>query len=551
MAAAKNRRFTKAKTKKPPVDPLEGPKLALSGQIVTMDASARVLKNGAVFIEKGSIVAVTNADAAPPQGFEDVEVVDTEGTIYPGLIELHNHLSYNILRLWDVPRKFGNRGNWAGTPDYQTLVSGPMGVIGRTSGLLPAVVRYVECKCLLGGVTTSQGIELFSNQGARRFYRGIVRNVEQTGDPALPEASTRIADVDAADAQSFLGRLAQKKCFLLHLAEGLGQTARNHFLSLEFKKGHWAISPSLAGIHCTALEKSDFDVMAEKGASMIWSPLSNLLLYGGTAPIQDAKKAGVRIGIGSDWSPSGSKNLLGELKVAHLVSQESGAVLSDRDILALATTNAAAILHWEDRLGSIEPRKYADLLVLSGAPQDPYGALINAAETAIQMVMIHGVARYGTPDLMKSMGAKGEKLTVGGQNRMLNLAQSTADPDVDPISLDQARTTLKKTLKNLPNLKLRAAPAALLHTRATQPLAWFLALDELAPTGMDVRPHLPWKGRPTMLAAKGEPVKAAPKLKPLELDPISVADDEAFLELIGNERNLPAFVSHGLPLLYK
>jgi 5-methylthioadenosine/S-adenosylhomocysteine deaminase len=256
----------------PPIDPLEGPKFALSGQIVTMNKAHNVLRNGTVFIEEGAIVAVNREGQPAPTGFEDVAALDTGGTIYPGLIELHNHLSYNILPLWDVPKKYENRNNWAGTSEYQTLISGPMGIVGRTPGLLPAVVRYVECKCLLGGVTTSQGIELFSNAGARRFYRGIVRNVEQTNDPALPEAGTRIADVDAHDAQSFLARLAQKKCFLLHLAEGLDDTARKHFLSLEFEPGKWAIAPSLSGIHCTALEQSDFEVMAGKGASMMVSP---------------------------------------------------------------------------------------------------------------------------------------------------------------------------------------------------------------------------------------------------------------------------------------
>jgi len=538
----------KTGSKKSPIDPLEGPKFALSGQIVTMDAARSVLKSGTVFIEQGGIVAVRKPDEAVPAGFESVPVVDTQGTIYPGLIELHNHLSYNILRLWNVPKKFGNRGQWAGIPDYRTLISGPMSLIGQTPGLLPAVVRYVECKCLMGGVTTSQGVELFSNKGARRFYRGIVRNVEQTGDPAMPEVGTRIADVDASDAQSFLARLGSKRCFLLHLAEGMDVTARNHFLSLEFKPGEWAIAPSLAGIHCTALEKPDFYVMAQKGASMIWSPLSNLLLYGGTARIAEARQAGVRMGIGSDWSPSGSKNLLGELKLAHLVSQEAGGILSDSDILALATTNAAAILNWQDRLGSIEAGKRADLLVIGGASQDPYGALLKAKESSIQLVMINGVARFGAPALMLSLGSSGEGVTVGGVKRLLYLEQKTSDPDVALISLDQARTKLAKTLKDLPQLK----PQAPLLTRFEQPLTWFLALDELSPTGMDVRHHLPMMGRPTMAAARGPIATKAgpPKLIPLELDPITAVDDSDFLGRLGQEANLPAFVKEGLPLLY-
>ena len=534
-----------------PIDPLEGPKLALAGQIVTMDSTRRILKKGTVFIEKGGVAALRSEGEPSPPGFEAVPVVDTQGTIFPGLIELHNHLSYDILQLWNVPKKYGNRGQWAGIPEYQQLISGPMKLIGTIPGLMPAVVRFVECKCLLSGVTTSQGIELYSNKGARRFYRGIVRNVEQTDDPGLPEAATRIPDVEANDAEKFLARLGQKKCFLLHLAEGLDTTARSHFLSLEFKPGEWAVAESLAGIHCTGLEKSDYNILKDKGASMVWSPFSNLLLYGGTAEVIAAKEAGIRIGMGSDWSPSGSKNLLGELKVAHLFSRENGGIFSDEDIVALVTTNAAAILQWQDRLGSIEAGKRADFLVIEGTPPDPCGALIRAAEHSIQLVMINGVARYGTPEIMNQLGASGEKLTVGGKKKILYLVQKTADPDVAPISLKQAKVKLRKALKDLPNLKPPAVVPAK-RTGVEPPLQWFLALDELAPTGMDVRPHLPMGGRPTMSDARGPLVlsKAAVKLKPLQLDAMTVADDADFLTRVAEAKNLPDYIKQGLPLLY-
>ena len=140
----------------PPVDAMDGPRLALAGQIVTMDAARTVLKTGVVYLEKGVIVAVQDKAAPPPADFAGVPVTETGGTIYPGLIDLHNHLSYNILQLWDVPKQFGNRGQWAGIPEYRNNISGPMQVIGQTPDLLASVVRYVEVKCLIGGVTTTQ-----------------------------------------------------------------------------------------------------------------------------------------------------------------------------------------------------------------------------------------------------------------------------------------------------------------------------------------------------------------------------------------------------------
>jgi cytosine/adenosine deaminase-related metal-dependent hydrolase len=542
-------------TKRPPIDPLEGPKIVLAGDVVTMDDQLTVIRGGKLFIEKGAIVAVQAAGAPAPAGFETVPVVATGGTIYPGLIELHNHLSYNVLPLWQVPKKYSNRDQWSGTPEYRKLVSGPMTVMGKSPGLLPALVRYVEAKCLLGGVTTSQGIALFSNAGVRRFYRGIVRNVEATDDADLPEAATRIADVEAQDANAFLGRLKRESCFLLHLSEGTNPAAREHFLALQVAAGQWAITRALAGIHCAALAPADFAVLGQLGGAMIWSPLSNLLLYGATADIKAARASNVRVGIGSDWSPSGSKNLLGELKVAFLVGQQVGGI-DAADVVAMATRNAARILGWDKAIGTLEAGKRADLLVIDGISPTPYEALVRAKETDLALVMINGVARFGRANLMKALAANGEQITVGGQARMVFFVQETQDPDVAAIGLGDAQKKLKSALARLPALAAeleKPKPVARLRARP-EPVVWQLALDELTHTGVDLRHHLPSaKGRkPTgaTRVAAASTKKLSEILEPVDLDPLTVADDADFLASIGNQKNLPAFVRDHLAALY-
>ena len=441
--------------KKPPVDPLTGPKLALTGQVVTMDETFSTRSRGTVYIDQGGIVAVHDAAQPPPAGFEATRAVDVGGTIFPGLIELHNHLAYNALSLWHVPRLFTNRGQWGATGEYQRLVTGPMKVLGLTEDVMPSLVRYVECKCLVGGVTTSQGIELFSNAGARRYYRGIVRNVEQTDEPNLPEAVTRIADVDAKSPERFLARLKKQSCLLLHLSEGVDQTARKHFRALQLPSGEWAITSALAGIHCAGLLNEDFRVFGQREASMVWSPMSNLLLYGATSRVKSARQNGVRIGLGSDWAVSGSKNLLGELKVARLASDAMDTGFSDRDLVAMATREAASILGWQNVLGSIQSGARADLIVLNGTSSDPYKALVHAAETAISLVMINGVPRFGTSTLMTRLGADGERVSIGGRQRMLFMKQESADEVVSGISLGQAKRTLVDALRRLPELAAR------------------------------------------------------------------------------------------------
>lgn len=527
---------------------------ALEGRVVTMDPLSTVLERGTVYVEGDSIVAVIPTGAPPPPGFDNVSPVATRGTIYPGLIDLHNHLSYDALTLWDVPEKYTNRDQWGREPDYRRLISGPMQVLGRTPGYPEAVVRYVECKCLLGGVTTAQGISLSSNQGIRSFYRGVVRNVEDTDDPDLPEAGTRIGDVEAEGAEEFLERLRESSCLLLHLSEGRDERARQHFEALRMQDGGWAITPALAGIHCAALTAEDFRVLADNGGAMVWSPLSNLLLYGETADIRAAKESGVRIGVGSDWSPSGSKNLLGELKVARVISAEQGLGFSDRELLAMATRNAAEILRWDKTLGSIEAGKRADMLVVYGRSGDPYARLLEASETAISLVVIDGVPRYGNKRLMGNFGPGTERWRVGSAERVLNLAQETANTVVGALRLSEARDRLREGMDELPELarRLEEPKRALVAGAAPQ---WSLVLDHEEPPGMAIRPHLPLGSADGQTAPRLADIMAiqAPLsqvLGPLELDPLTVADDPDFLDRLTRQPNLPDYLKKALPDLF-
>ena len=424
------------------------------GRVVTMNGRSDVHDPGRVYVDGTTIVAVRPAAKPAPDGWDDARLVRTGDTIYPGLIELHNHLSYNALPLWQTPQRFTNRGQWMRHRDYRRFVSGPASVLGRTGGFLEAVVRYVEAKCLLGGVTTSQGIALASNMGIRRYYKGLVRNVEDTDDDALPAAATRVADVEAGSARAFLKTLNRSSSLLLHLAEGVDKPAREHFKSLRIGTDEWAITPSLCGIHCAGLTGRDYQIFRARGGSMVWSPLSNLLLYGGTADIERARAENLPVALGSDWSPSGSKNLLAEMKVAWLVSEARGGVFTPRELVAMATVNPARMLKWDAAVGSLEPGKRADMVVVDGRSGDPYEHLLKARESAITLVVVDGQPRYGQPSLMRpfTAGRTAEGRTVGGADRVLDLTDALGDPVVGALSLADAEARLAEGLRTLPEL---------------------------------------------------------------------------------------------------
>src|SRR5215210_1310569 len=527
---------------------------ALEGRVVTVDSSFHEFERGTVYVDGGRIAAIAPTGAPPPPGFQEAPVISTRGTIYPGLIDLHNHLSYDALTLWRVPRLYTNRDQWGGHPDYRKLISGPMSVLGKTPGFVEAVVRYVECKCLLGGVTTAQGVALFSNQGIQRYFRGVVRNVEETGEDDLPDAATKISDVEAEDAEKFLERLRDSSCLLLHLSEGTDERARERFEALRMADGDWAITPALAGIHCAALGPEDFGVLGEHGGAMVWSPLSNLLLYGQTADVGAAREAGVPIALGSDWSPSGSKNLLGELKVARLVAAEQNIGFSDRELVAMATREAAKILKWDGALGSLEAGKRADLTILYGRSKEPYANLLEARETDIALVVIDGVPRVGNERLMSSFGPVTERWRVGSAGRALNLSQENADPVVGALTLREARARLRDGLSRLPELARQLeelTPAAL----ADAGPEWSLVLDHEEPPGTAIRPHFSADPAVESTALRlteimAISVRLSELLIPLQLDPPTVSDDSAFFGRLADESNLPDYVSDGLPTLF-
>lgn len=520
------------------INPLIDP-YVLEGRLVTMGHQG-VLPKGAVYIHGGVIQGVQPAAQPPPAGFASAPRVRTGGSIYPGFIELHNHLSYNAMPLWDVPRRYSNNGQWKNHEDYPRLITKPSQVLGRTAGVVEALIRYVECRCMLGGATTSQGITLSSSPGIQSFYAGIVRNVEDSDDPTLPNAGTSIANPSVDGAAEFLAKLQNETCYLQHLSEGKDDTARGWFLRLRLDDVDWAVTEALCGIHSAALNEDDLRLIAARGGSIVWSPLSNYLLYGDTIDLPAAKASAVLMGIGSDWAPSGTKNVLGEMKVAWLASREAGDIFTAEEIVAMATRNAARILKWDHALGTIESGKRADLVCVDAQPGDDFLRLIEARETSLTLVLINGVPRVGQARLMHPFGPGTEEIRVGRSTRVLNLADDRAHPLVQGLTLAEAIIRLRTAMADLPAL------AQALDEQGDSGL--FSGSADAAGNTWRVLFEFEQEADEADLARAAEPLSFY--VQPMTLDGITVADDPTFLRNLVAARNLPTFVKKGLPPLY-
>ena len=512
------------------------PLTVLCGTVATLDAAGTIHQDACICIEGQLIRAVVPAGTALPPEFAGVAPLDTQGTIFPGLIELHNHLTYNELPLWTVPALYTNRNQWRlSEPTYNYDVAWPAKILAQNADkdYPRSIARFAECRALFGGVTTSQGIGTVSTSGQRGLYQSLVRVVEGPLDPAWPAARNQTLDFSTPQISSDLEPALQRGSpFIYHLAEGTDADAHQRFLDLQYQPGSWAVAPDLITIHCVGCAAADFARLAG-AAGMVWSPLSNLLLYGQTADVAAAKQAGVSISLGSDWSPSGSKNLLGELKIAKIVSDQAGGLFSNEELVRMVTSTPARMVRWDRYVGSVEAGKVADLLVLSGAAADPYGKLIAASETDIRLVLIGGEVRLGeTPLVTPSSGAQ-EAVTIGGKGYTLDLNIST-DP-LAGMSFAAAAAKLQYGLANMPQLGAAfGASHALLLTQKAAP-SWTLELDlDWIPS--ETRVHL-------LAAAAGID---ASKLHAMALEPATAVDDPAFIGKLKANRNIPAAVKAAL-----
>lgn len=458
----------------PAFDPARG--LLLRGTIVTMDDEHDVIENGSVLVRDGRIVAVWRGKKAPAgTHLDDALVVDAGPStlIFPGMINLHDHPTFSMLPLWPAPSShvqpaagrplgtepYANRYQWnrmlgAAPPEERRLVDSPQFALSPQGLDLQAqTVKYAEVEALLGGETSLQGApSMPATDGL------LARNVDSAnfGRARIESYVPPIDGLTGPALDLLLGRIRNggTDAWLVHLAEGVRDgdrrpndptSSRAEFTSLQAKG---LLADTTVVVHGVGLEAADFELMRAAasartdgsgdglGAKLVWSPLSNLLLYGRTANAYEALAAGVLVSLGTDWTPSGSRNLLGELKVADIALRDPNVLGASRDLLpqfALAgahgrraadaeraldrwlvdmvTRNPARTVRWYDEVGSIEAGKVADLLIVAdpehvrrdGATDSPYRSLIDATERDVRLVLVCGEPLAGDVALMKQL----------------------------------------------------------------------------------------------------------------------------------------------------
>jgi cytosine/adenosine deaminase-related metal-dependent hydrolase len=192
--------------------------------------------------------------------------------------------------------------------------------------------------------------------------------------------------------------------FITHLAEGFDKESIGAVDNLE-KLG--VLDKHCLLVHCIGLSDGDIKKVARAGASVSWCGASNMLMFNVTCKIRKLLKAGINVAIGTDSAATGSYNILEEMRYdRELFRRMYGEDLPPKTIFEMVTVNAARAFKMEDRTGSLEEGKWADILVLKGRRDDPYDNLVSSAMKDIELLTLAGKPLYGDFRFLELLGGK-------------------------------------------------------------------------------------------------------------------------------------------------
>ncbi|MGI9221556.1 MAG: amidohydrolase family protein [Woeseiaceae bacterium] len=377
--------------------------------IGTVLAQDQVLLNGSVLIDADGRIAEVGCDL--PQDAHTTVLACPGAIVSPGFVNPHDHIFYNhVAPSAPVNERYDHRHQWR------------LGLEGHSQ---PAYERattneqlaWSELRQILGGTTSISGLG---------GVPGLTRNLEDAqldGDLAQPAAFATVFPLSDAEgrmladgcdypepvpAESFAGAGS----FQAHVAEGVDARANNEIgcvmqLLEEFEQ-------PTAFVHFIAASADDAVALQQSNANVVWSPRSNIALYGHTADVTLFGRLGINIALSTDWLPSGSMNMLRELHCAASFSNTYlDGFFTSRELWQMATVNAATSFGLQDEIGSIEPGLMADIAVFRNGPsEDPFEDLTNAADSDLILALRGGEVVAGHSALTQAIGAECDVLPV-------------------------------------------------------------------------------------------------------------------------------------------
>lgn len=395
----------------PPPDSREAVDLIVRGGTVLTMAGPNI-PGGAVAIRGGAIVGVGAAEAIDAR-YRAAERIDApQSAVMPGLVNAHTHVPMVLFR---------------GIADDRALMDWLQNFIfpAEAKNVDEEFVRWgtrlAAAEMIRTGTTTFADMYYFEAAIAEEARAAGLRGVLGQTLIDFPAPDNKTWDEAIRTARAFAAQFKDDPLITPALAPHAPFTvSREHLLEVrrlatelgipilihvsetkdEVKQVEEAqgerpvvyldsigfLGDDVVAAHTIHLSLQEVRILAERGVGSAHNPESNMMLASGVAPVSELLAAGVDVGIGTD-GPAGSNNdldMISEMASAarlQKVFREDPRALSARQVLEMATLGGARALGLASRVGSLEPGKRADLIVidLSGAGTQP----VYSVESAI------------------------------------------------------------------------------------------------------------------------------------------------------------------------
>jgi imidazolonepropionase-like amidohydrolase len=410
--------------------------IAIKGRVLAADGPI----DGEVLVDATGTITCVDTSCSSSPGYGEATVITCSGSVIsPGLINGHDHTDYA-----SAPPIAHGKTRWSHRHGWRTGAGNEEEVKSPKRSDDEKVIAAAELRFVLGGATSVNG------SGG---VPGLLRNLANYQDKAQLEGLTGptvffdtfpLGDSNGTLITSGCGypstrspnsAFAAGATYSPHIAEGINDAAQNEFTCL---KGT-LVTEKTAIIHAVGLDANDIDVVAKANAKVIWSPRTNVDLYGNTAPVTLLKSMGVTIALGTDWLASGSMNELRELACADSLNQKYfGKAFGDKALFEMATKNAAIALGVDSQIGTLAPGHLGDVAVFSASAGKDYRAVIGAGVEDVLLVLRGGKALYGEASLVDAVTdastcaalpvcGKQKKVCVDTPNVALSDIQTAAD----------------------------------------------------------------------------------------------------------------------------
>ena len=388
------------------------------GTVVTVDANRRIIPDGGVLIEDDSIAWIGPSVSMPPLG--GARLIDATGAVVmPGLVNAHTHVAQCLLRgglshsrrLYDWLLNVVCPGlAQYGPGDHRSAIR--LYTAEAIHSGITTIVTNEEPDYSDSEKATRIALDAFGETGLRVVYARMFRDRLSSGAAALfreeRAKGPELADVPtvvslertltelerlhhaynqgwgrrlavwpspattASTSPEALRRTAELADRLgtrwaLHLAETTLEGEVRGISPVCYLDGLGVLGTRLLAAHCVHVDDDDIALLASRRVNVVTLPVSNCYLGSGIAPLPRLRDAGVTVAIGTDDANcNDSVNLFADMKFLALLHRgltRDPTVLSPGCVLEMATIDGARALGLDDRVGSLEVGKRADVIV--------------------------------------------------------------------------------------------------------------------------------------------------------------------------------------------